>query len=163
MIIKKRIILFWTALSFLFILLAQSCAGGGKVKTNTSFADIINRDWILTDIKTGADTVHITRNLAGVNDIFTLKFDEERVSGAGAPNRYFAPYNTAEGHALSIGMIAGTLMAPLFENEDLKEHDYFGYLGKVSRWEFQNGKLELYSLNENSTETILVFAPALQL
>jgi hypothetical protein len=55
-------------------------------------------------------------------------------------------------------MVAATLMAPLFENEDLKESDYFNFLQRVSRWELQNGRLELYTTAENGSQVVLIFS-----
>ena len=162
MITKKTKALVLTGFSFLIILMILSCASGGVTKDNASFSDVQGRDWVLVELKSGANSISIKRPAAnGMGEIYTLKFDADRLSGVGAPNRYFAPFTAGDGHTLSIGMIAGTLMAPLFENEDLKEQEFFGYLNRVNRWELVNKKLELYSSSENNTETILVFIPAL--
>jgi hypothetical protein len=50
-------------------------------------------------------------------------------------------------------------MVPLFEMENFREHEYFRYLEKVSRWEFHDWKLRLYTRDENGAEAILEFIP----
>ena len=54
-------------------------------------------------------------------------------------------------------MIGSTMMAALFERDDLKEHEYFGHLGKASGWELNGSRLELYSAGDSGAETVLVF------
>ena len=142
----------------LFVLAAFSCAGGAGARSNASFSDVKGRDWVLTEVKSGSNTVTITRtNITG--EIYTIRFEDDRLSGMAAPNRYFGPYTSGEGHSLSMGSVANTLMAALFENEDLKEYDYFTYLGKVTRWELRkDGKLELYTSAENGSQVILIYS-----
>ncbi|MDR1047919.1 MAG: META domain-containing protein, partial [Treponema sp.] len=79
----------------------------------------------------------------GFEDIFTLTFDAGRISGRGAPNRYSAPYEPGTGKSIRIGLIAGTLMAPLRSPEKLQEAEYFSYLQNVSQWNLQGRNLEL--------------------
>ena len=136
------------------ILVILSCAGGAAAK-NADIADIMEKDWFLEEVKTGQSVIRIDRT-GGANAVYTLKFDAERIGGAGAPNRYFAPYTAGEKNSLAFGMIGSTMMASLFERADLKEHEYFAYLGKVCRWDLKNGKLELYSLDGNA-ETVLIY------
>ena len=130
---------------------------GTAVQSTASMADIQGRDWVLAELRSASATVRINRTRPGAADVYTLRFDTERLSGAAAPNRYFAPYTSGPGGTLSIGMVAGTLMAPLFENEDLREHEYFGYLNRVNRWELRGGNLELHTSSENGAAAVLVF------
>ena len=126
------------------------------------FDAIVNRDWVLTEVRSGSGSITIDREqlaAVGFEGAFTLRFDAERLSGIGAPNRYFAPYtlgNRQAGHAgqaITIMPIAGTLMAALFEPPGLQEHTYFTLLQQVTRWNILRGNLELYT-----GETVLVFA-----
>ena len=150
-------------------LMASSCAGSAAVnsetgsndaapaKVNANFNDVLGKDWLLEEFKTGSVTVFIDRTRPEDADIYSLRFDAERAAGKGAPNRYTAPYTKGDGNVLSIGLGATTLMAAIFENKDLREHDYFGYLNKTKTWDLRNGKLELYSQNEAGNEVILVY------
>ena len=150
-------------------LMASSCAGSATInddagsndaataKTSANFNDVLGKDWLLEEFKTGSVTVRIDRARPEDADIYSLRLDAGRVAGKGAPNRYTAPYTKGDGKALSIGLIAGTLMAPLFENKDLREHDYFGYINKTQTWDLRNGKLELYSRNEAGNEVVLTY------
>ena len=127
------------------------------------FEDAVGRDWSLVEVRTGQQNITIDRNKStndGFGDIFTLHFDEGRISGVGAPNRYFAPYTLTDKQGMTIGIIAGTLMAALFEPENLKEHEFFAYLQNVERWNIVKGNLELYSKREDGSQTVLIFSPA---
>ena len=131
--------------------------------SSPKFADVINRDWNLAEVRLQNETVVFEREkLAeeGFNEIFTLRFDDERVNGVGAPNRYFAPYTVTDKQGITINTIAGTLMASIREPEKLKEHSYFGYLQNVTRWNLVKGNLELYSRGDDGTEAVLVYVPA---
>jgi heat shock protein HslJ len=75
----------------------------------------------------------------------------------GAPNRYRAPYSLGEGHTLTIGNIAATLMMGLGEPLDVAEYEYFTYLNKVTRWDIREGALELYTSDSSGTEKVLIF------
>ena len=159
--IKNTVFPVLAALFFLFVLPAPYCAGIRDAIGGADFSEAQGRDWFLSEVASGSGIVIIDRKgaAAGFGETYTLRFDEERLSGMGAPNRYFAPYASGEGNSLSIGMVAGTLMAPLFENENLKESEYFAYLGKARRWELRNGKLNLYSSSIDGGEAVLVFLP----
>ena len=122
-----------------------------------------NRDWSLVEVRTGQQNITIDRSRQAEDrfgEIFTLHFDEERISGVGAPNRYFAPYTLADRQGMSIGVIAGTMMASLFEPENLKEHEYFAWLQNVERWNIAGEKLELHSKKEDGSQAVLIFIPA---
>lgn len=137
-------------------LITLSCATGAAAKGG--FADVMNKDWVLAEVRINSVVTTVDRSGDRAGD-FTLHFDAERVTGTGAPNRYFSPYTAGEGSALSIGTIAGTLMAPLFEPEGLKENEYFAYLGNVTSWSTRDGKLELSSSAANGDAAVLVFQP----
>jgi hypothetical protein len=51
-----------------------------------------------------------------------------------------------------------TLMAPLRELEELKEHEYYMYLQSATKWNLEKENLELYSKGEDGAEVVLVFA-----
>ena len=147
---------------------AASCAGAPKTSGEqaavTDFSAVRDRDWDLAEIRTGQKRIVIDFgeewDEEGSEKFFTLRFDAEQISGVGAPNRYRAPYSTGDNNAVSIGLIAGTLMAPLREPEVLKEQEYFALLQKAVRWNLVREYLELYCENASGGETVLVFAPA---
>ncbi|MDR2617437.1 MAG: META domain-containing protein [Treponema sp.] len=144
----------------LFAVTVFSCAGGAPAGA-VSFGDIRGREWILAEVK-GASPVVLDRQklgAGGLGDVYTIKFDAELVSGKGAPNLYRGPYTLGEGRALTIGSVAGTLMAAINEPEDLKESEYYAYLGGVSRWDLKKDRLELYSKDRSGAEAVLVFDP----
>ena len=127
----------------------------------TQFPGLINTDWNLAAVRLDRETIYIDRNANAefLGDIFTLHFDEERISGVAAPNRYFAPYTLADNQAVSIGNIANTLMAAFLELEELKEHEFLTYLQDTYRWNLADGNLELHSKSESGTDVVLIFAP----
>jgi len=126
------------------------------------FSTVMNKDWNLAEIRTKPENIIIERGKLkeeGFGDIFTLRFDTERVNGIGAPNRYFAPYTLADKQGITIKTVAQTQMLAIREPEKLKEHDFFVYIQNVTKWNFVKENLELYSTGENGAEAILVFVP----
>jgi heat shock protein HslJ len=144
-----------------------SCAGGAAPKSGAAAegtprknADVWGSEWKLVEIKTAARSVEYDRNqLAseGFDDIFTLRFNDGELTGKAAPNRYSGPYTRGDGQALSIGNVAGTLAASLTEPVKCRESDYFAYLAKVSRWELNQGTLELYTQDAGGGEAVLSY------
>jgi len=134
----------WAAV-FIF----AACAGVPE------FSTVMDKDWNLAEIRTKPENIIIERG----DNIFTLRFDTERVNGIGAPNRYFAPYTLADKQGITIKMVAQTQMIAIREPEKLKEHDYFIYLQNVTKWNFTKENLELYSKGEDGAEAVLVFVP----
>jgi len=136
---------------------AGQVSGQGEVKV---LGDVEGKEFILTELRSGGSTVRIDRSKLGgadTNGSFTISFQEGRVSGIAWPNRYFGPYTAGSGEALTISeQLASTMMAAFIELDELKEHDYFVYLSKVTRWAVRDGKLELYSTSDGR-ETVLVF------
>jgi heat shock protein HslJ len=140
-----------------------ACASGAKSGagvSNSGFSDVRDRDWKLMEVRDGRNNVIFKRNMLteeSLKDVFILRFDAERISGIGAPNRYFAPYTLAGKQAIDIKPIAGTLMAALFEPEQLKEREFFGYLENADKWNIVKGNLELRSTNGEGAAVFLVF------
>jgi heat shock protein HslJ len=136
-----------------------ACASGVR---GAKFSDVRDKNWKLMEVRAGKDVIFNRRMLTQENfkDIYTLRFDAERVSGAGCPNRYFAPYTLAEKQAISINSIAATLMLAMSEPEQLKESEFFAYLQKAYQWNIINGNLELRSENNAGAVVFLVFGLA---
>jgi len=134
-------------------------AGGANVQ---NFSDVSGRNWKLMEVRAGKDVIFQRSMLTPETpkDVFTLRFDSERVSGAGCPNRYFAPYTLAEKQAINIEPIAGTLMIALFEPEQLREREFFAYLENADQWNLVKGNLELRSVNDKGAAVSLVFSSA---
>ncbi|AEF80273.1 META domain-containing protein [Leadbettera azotonutricia] len=142
-------------------MLAASCAGGAKAKDSGAvFSDVQGREWTLAEVKGPSATIRLDRQqleASGFKGTYTLTFEEGRLSGMGAPNRYFGPYTPGEGRSLVVGNIAATLMMGISEPQDLPEHDYFSYLNRAARWDIREGRLELYSSDNTGAERVLVF------
>jgi heat shock protein HslJ len=150
-----------TALFAVIIFLQTSCASAPE------FTDVRDKDWKLMEVRSrtesafGKNNVIFQRNMLTQEvpgDVFTLRFDSERVSGAGCPNRYFSPYTLGEKQAISIQPIASTLMLALSEPEQLKEREFFSYLEKANKWTIRKGNLKLYSTNNEGAVVYLVFS-----
>jgi heat shock protein HslJ len=149
-------------------LLAASCksvppsASGENVVFVPGIGAIAGIEWKLAEVRApaGNPASRFSRGElaeAGMENAYTLRFDKDRLSGTGAPNRYSAPYEAGAGKTLSVKAIAGTLMASFREPESLKEREYFNYLERVARWDLIQNKLLLYTRNEQGEETVLVF------
>jgi heat shock protein HslJ len=154
----KNIFLLMPCLMIAFVLFPLRVDGAPAHDGGTSFSSIEGKEWLLSEFLAAGNTVRINRNDRNTRGIYTISFqDGGQVNGTGAPNRFFGPYTTGGNRALSIGNLASTMMASLWEPEELKEREYFGFLSRVTRWDLREGKLELYSTNENGPEVILIF------
>ena len=143
-------------LAVIAVLSFAACKSGPK------FSDVSGKDWNLIEVQVKPHNIDFDRGKLveeGFGDIFTLRFDPERVNGVGAPNRYFAPYTLENNQAIKISTVSGTMMVPLHAPEKLKEHDFFTYLQNTARWNLANGNLELYTTGEDGVEVTLIFAP----
>jgi len=136
---------------------AKTGSTGGNYVTS-----IFGKTWNLTAIRFPDRTVELNRNeLKGAQaDIFTMTIDKDRISGKGAPNRYFTSYQAGPDNALTLMPIAGTMMAQLiFDPERIHESDYFQYLGKVTSWKLNQNKLELTSIDAAEKPLVMIFSP----
>jgi heat shock protein HslJ len=137
-------------------LISNACASVPK------FSDVTGKEWLLAEIRTEPENIVFDRNKLieeGFADIFTLNFNAGQISGKGAPNRYFAPYELASSKDanISIKTVAGTLMAPIVEPEKLKEREFFAYLQNIRKWNIVNGNLELTTKGPDDREAVMVF------
>jgi heat shock protein HslJ len=146
----------------------NSCASGAGGSRVPDFTGVRDKNWKLMEVRSrtesaGGKDIIFQRSMLTqeeLKDVFTLRFDAERVSGAGHPNRYFAPYTLTEKQGIDIKPMAGTLMAPLFEPEQLKEREFFAYLENTDQWNLVKGNLELRSKDDKGAEVVLVFSLA---
>jgi heat shock protein HslJ len=141
---------------FFFASSVFSCAGLNKSMGNENFNNILYKNWSLTGVKKGNDTITIDRTNVPINN-YTIRFETKDLFGAGALNRYRTIYIESKNHTLSIGRIWSTRMSPLYEMNDFKEYEYFKCLEKVSRWRLHKGNLELYTSTEDDTQVVLIF------
>jgi heat shock protein HslJ len=158
----------------MIFLLVLSCATGGAAeKTSksrssesvtatdstenplTPSSEIQGKDWILEEVRINSSTVRIDRP----NNIecFTLRFEADRISGIGHPNRFFGPYTAGEGNSLSIGTMGSTRMASFIEIDGLTENEYFAYLASAKSRVIRNGKLELTCSRRSGEAVVLVY------
>jgi heat shock protein HslJ len=146
-----------TQMAVLLAVVYMFTACGGAPK----FSSVRDKNWMLVEMRNKSETILFDRNKLkeeGFENIFTLRFDADRVSGVGAPNQYGAPYTSTDKQAITIKPAIQTLMAPLREPEKLKENEFFNYLHKATKWNLANGNFELYSQGDDG-EVVLVFAP----
>jgi heat shock protein HslJ len=130
-------------------------------KVSSEFSTVTGKDWKLIEVRIrNVDTGFNRSSLSRSENIeyFTVNFNSEMISGAGAPNRYSAPYKLGEGKSISISIVRATLMATLFETGKLREHDFFGYIQNTSSWNIVNNNLVLSSKAENGNEVVMVFS-----
>jgi len=153
---------------FLPAIAFSSCAGAppaahnGAELNGAAFSDAEGREWFLSEIRRGAHTIRMDRrelSAYGFDGIYSIHFEDGRISGMGAPNRFFGPYTVGGGGELAIGLLGHTMMMALAEPADLREHEYFAYLSRVTRWNLREGRLELYTSSDDGSETVFVFAP----
>jgi len=139
---------------------SAGAAGGGGI---SDFSDVRGKDWKLIQVRAGRNNTIFQRSMLtqeSFKDIYTLRFDAERVSGVGYPNRYFAPYDLGEKQVIDIKPIAATLMLAMSEPAQLRESEFFAYLEKADQWNLVKGNLELRSTNDEGAAVFLVFSLA---
>ena len=150
------------------LIVIPACTSVAPTQESTAaFSDVEGKEWFLSEIKSAGKNITIDRkkfeadNMAG---FFSITFgkdkatNENRLSGMGAPNRYFGPYTAGSDRSLNIGNLASTLMMPFKEPDEIKEYEYFQYISKATRWNLREGKLELSTLSSDGKEAVLVFA-----
>jgi heat shock protein HslJ len=152
---------------FIFVLIAilsgffvSSCG----TTQGTGFSSVMGKEWRLIEVHINDefnreilfDRRTMSRENAG--NFFTVRFDNERLNGTGAPNLFNAPYALGEEEqSISVTMpMASTRMA-LTRPIRLPEHDYFTYMNNVFKWELQNQRLVLHSKTEDEREIRMVF------
>jgi len=155
---NKNIISTIMKITLLFVTAIFSFADDISTPDNVPFSRIQSIDWNLAEVKKSSASIFIDRTKTQ-REIYSIRFQENRIRGRGADNIYFAPYTAGANNSLSIKKIAGTYMLPLFEAENFSEYEYFRHLERAYRWEFRDWKLKLYTYDENKEEAILEFIP----
>lgn len=141
---------------FLVVFLILACVMSAAASGSKDINDIRNRDWILTEVKINSVTTQLVRPQA-LTESYTLRFEADRLSGIGAPNRYFGPYTAGPDNSLTIGAAASTMMASFIEVDGIKEGEYFAYLAKVTKWYMWDNTLLLYTSNQSGAPVILIY------
>jgi len=163
---KIAMVLFCAALFLPLIVFPSGASGAPAQEGGTSFNDVEGKEWLLSELRSGGKTVIMDRKKLEADNMggfFSISFQkdqasgENRVSGIGAPNRYFGPFTLGSNRALSPGNVASTMMMAFREPEGLKENEYFSFLSRVTRWDLRNGKLELYCSGSAGGEAILIY------
>jgi len=124
-----------------------------------AFTNAIDKEWKLIEVYVNDVNIQFSRdNQQEFNkNIYIMTFNEQMVSGIGAPNRYSAPYTLGDNQAIEIKPMISTMMAALFEPNNLSEYEYMSYVQGAYKWDLVNDKLTLYSKVEGK-EIRLVFA-----
>jgi len=126
-----------------------------------AFSSVMNRDWVLSEIRTTLETVTLDRVMLAerFGPIFTMRFDDTLVSGTAAPNTYRGPYMLADYQAITIGPLGTTRMATSVQPDELTENGFINYMYNVFMWNLaeENMVLELHTTADDGTETVLVF------
>ncbi|GAB6391704.1 MAG: META domain protein [Treponematales bacterium] len=143
--------------------LLASCAGKVPPREEPEagdFSAVQGKDWFLAEVRGAAGTIRIARTSQAGGAVYSLRFDGDRFSGKGAPNRYFGPYSAGPEQSLSPGAAAHTQMMSLAAPEGLREEEYFALLSRARRWNLRSGRLELETADEAGAKAVLVFTDA---
>jgi hypothetical protein len=94
----------------------------------------------------------------GMDDIFVLTFSAPaQASGKAAPETYTASYQPGAGQVLFLKQVSSIHVERDLVPERLREADYFALLEGISRWDYQAGRLELYSTGPDGRAMVLTF------
>jgi len=131
----------------------------------TDWTAVAGKEWRLIEVHI-SDTfdreVLFNRNDlsrdSNTRDVFTLKFENDLVSGTGAPNRFNAPFTLGEqAQSIRIMPARSTQMAPIFQPARLREHDFFMFLNNVYKWELDERLLVLRSKAQDDRDVVMIF------
>ena len=136
---------------------ATSNNDAGKNTNSGNFSDVIGKEFKLIEVQIDSTPSERIVLDARTNDTYTIRFDGSIVSGVGAPNRYSAPYSSSDDQTIKIELLRSTLMASIFQNEKIPEHNYYNYLQNSYKWEINSGTLILHSKTENNRNVRLIF------
>jgi hypothetical protein len=157
---KKR----WFVPAAVLLVCLSSCAGV------PSFSSVQGKQWKLVEVKNNPatspeplrDPVRFDRSklkAEGMDDIFVLTFSSSaQANGKAAPETYTASYEQGTGQSLSLKQLASVHVERDLVPERLREADYFALLEGISRWDYNAGRLELYSTDTDGREAVLTFA-----
>jgi len=151
--VKKNLLLG----SLLICIPAVFSYANSRVAGNVTFGEVQDKLWNLVEVRNGSTVISIDRTNVK-RDIYTIKFQKDRLIGSGAANAFFAAYTAGENQALSIGRIGSSRVAPLHEMKDFTERDYLMCLQKADRWDLRDGKLELHTYDKDGAKVVLVFS-----
>jgi len=122
----------------------------------TTFSEVQGKYWNLTEVRKKSSTINIDRTKAPL-DIYTIKFESDHLTGAGAANSFSAAYAARENHTLSIVGFGRIRDDALYETEKFTEYEYFRHLQRANRWELHDGELDLHTYDENGAGVVLVY------
>jgi hypothetical protein len=157
---KKR----WLVPAVLALCL-NSCAGA------PSFSNVQGKQWKLVELRSDPTTspeplrepIRFDRSKLkseGMDDIFVLTFNVSgQASGKAAPELYTASYEQGVDQSLSLKQVTSVHVERDLAPERLREAEYFALLERISRWDYREGKLELYSTGPDGREVVLTFVP----
>jgi len=133
---------------------------GGSI---SSFSDVTGKELKLVEVQIDSTpfnriVIYDREDLKKhKHDVYTLTFNNDMISGTGAPNKYSAPY-TRNDKSLTIKIMRSTQMAPLIQPEKLQEYDFYNYMQKVESWTTDKGRLVLNSKTDEGIAVRLIFA-----
>ena len=151
--------LFFTTIAVIIALLI-SCASSGSTNSNdkkagADFNMVQGKTWQLAKVEK-ADKI-IELNTA--ENMFTISFNNNRVSGKALPNNYSGQVISQDKEKISFSQMASTRMALLTDPKNilLQEDEYFQLLQKTTSWGIKDNNLILYTVDNANKETKLVY------
>ncbi|MCL2800306.1 MAG: META domain-containing protein [Treponema sp.] len=134
---------------------------GSQNSGSQDFSGVTGKEWKLLTVHINGTDTRFRRDTQPhqvSRDIFSLRFDTGIISGVGAPNRYSGRYTLTD-QGLTVTPLASTMMASLFEPENLREHDFLLYMQNIKTWRLINNSsnLELTSMTSDGKQVKMVF------
>jgi len=145
----------------LFILITACFISCGSTPR---FSSVTKKEWKL--VKVFVEETPVNRTITydrgdlkkeNIDNIFTITFSSDSISGTGAPNRYSASYSTGSNQAITIRSIRSTTNAALVQPEKLQEQTFYVYLQNASKWNVVDKNLEIVSKTEDGKPVKMVF------
>ena len=142
------------------IILFVSCASSGNTNSNnkkegTDFSMLQGKTWQLIKVEKSDKTMELNNP----ENMFTLSFNNNRISGKALPNNYSGQVTSQDKEKITFSQIASTRMALLTDPKNIlfQEDEYFQLLQKTTSWGIKDNNLVLYTVDNANKEAKLIY------
>ncbi|MCL2480999.1 MAG: META domain-containing protein [Spirochaetaceae bacterium] len=156
--------LFFSTIAAIVILLVScsSFCNKGSNDKKADFSNLQEKTWQLIKVERPDKNIELDRNKMNTmhqENMFTLIFRNNNISGKGFPNNYTGQITNQNGEKISFSLIASTRMALLTDTENLllQEDEYFQLLQKTTSWEIKDNNLILYTVDNANGKSKLIY------
>ncbi|MCL2791663.1 MAG: META domain-containing protein [Spirochaetaceae bacterium] len=154
--------LFLTAIAVIVILLISCASLCNGPRNKADFNTVQGKTWQLIRVEMPGNTMELDReriNAMYFENMFTLIFNNNIVSGRAAPNNYSGQIMSLDGNKISFSQLISTRMALLTDIDvPIQEDDYFHLLQRTTAWGMERNNLVLYTVDNANRNVKLIYS-----